>query len=356
MAGFMDWLGNNSEALGALSAGLLGGRNAQEQVSMGMQGLSGTIAANRQKNKTLQFLQDKDPELAQAVAAGAITGVDAYKAYLEKTSAKAPRNPFMAVGGNLYDTQNGQWISPPQGTQAEAPEYGLAPVWGKNAQGQTVLGQLSKNGTFQETKLPDGFTPTPGIVNSDLGTSILTRNSKTGETMGQTPKDLAGAEREKALGSAAGNSLASAPMDLQAGQNAKALIQDLRTDPNRERGTGMSSVLNRVPGTAGYDYQNKVEQAKSGAFLTAIQQMRGLGALSNNEGAAATSAVTRMDTATSEEAFQAALNDYEKIIDQGIARAQAKLNGATMPAQTPGAAAPQSPRRTTSGIQFSVEP
>lgn len=355
MAGFMDWLGNNSEALGALSAGLLGGRNAQEQVSMGMQGLSGTIAANRQKNKTLQFLQDKDPELAQAVAAGAITGVDAYKAYLEKTSAKAPRNPFMAVGGNLYDTQNGQWITPPQSAGQDAEEWGLTPVWGKDEQGQTRIGQISKSGKFKPLDTGQ-ITPTPGVSSSDLGTTIQYRNNRTGEVIDTAPKDLAGAEREKALGSAAGNSLASAPMDLQAGQNAKALIQDLRTDPNRERGTGMSSVFNRVPGTAGYDYQNKVEQAKSGAFLTAIQQMRGLGALSNNEGAAATSAVTRMDTATSEEAFQAALNDYEKIIDQGIARAQAKLNGATMPAQTPSVASPQSPMRTTSGIQFSVEP
>lgn len=93
----------------------------------------------------------------------------------------------------------------------------------------------------------------------------------------------------------------------------------------------MSSILNNIPGTGGYDFQNLVDQAKSGAFLTAIQQMRGLGALSNAEGSTATQAVTRMNTATSEEAFLKALDDYEKIIDQGIARAQSRMPASAAP-------------------------
>ena len=112
-----------------------------------------------------------------------------------------------------------------------------------------------------------------------------------------------------------------------------------------ERGTGGTSVFNRVPGTGGYDFANKVEQAKSGAFLTAIQQMRGLGALSNAEGSAATAAITRMDTATSEEAFKSALDDYEKIVRQGIERAQGRLRGGDAPTG----------RKTSTGVQWSVE-
>lgn len=203
-------------------------------------------------------------------------------------------------------------------------EWGLTPVWGTNDKGETVLGQVSKSGKFKPLDT-GAFNPTPGISNSDLGTSVVTRNNRTGQVIDTREKDLRGAEREKELGTTEGKNQAAAAGDVQAGLNAKALINDLRNDPNRERGTGWSSLGNRVPATAGYDYQNKVDQAKSGAFLTAIQQMRGLGALSNSEGQTATAAVTRMDTATSEEAFLSALADYEKIIDQGIARAQARI-------------------------------
>lgn len=340
-----DWLSNNSNVLLGLSAGLLGGATPNEQLGQGLQNAASVATGNKRRNKTLEFLQQMNPQLAAAVEAGALSPLDAYKTHVE---AQKPQKPnLMNAGGSLYNADTGEWISPPAGAGNDA-EYGLAPVWGKDAQGNTVLGQLSKNGTFQQTTLPDGFQPTPGISNSDLGTSILTRNNRTGEVIAQTPKDLAGAEREKEVGAAVGRNQAAAPGDLQAGINAKSLIQDLRTDPNRERGTGFSSLANSIPGTAGYDYENKVSQAKSGAFLTAIQQMRGLGALSNSEGSAATAAVNRMDTATSEEAFQAALNDYEKIIDQGIARAQSRLGGAQ---PMPGNA-----RQTKTGVPWSIEP
>lgn len=341
-----NWLSDNSDALLGAGFGLLSGKNAQEQVAGGIGSFAQTRQATNQRNKTLEFLRKTNPELAQAVEAGALSPLDAYKTHIE---AQKPKNNFTTVGKNLYNYETGEWISPPANMQ-EAPEYGLVPVWGQNAAGETVLGQLSKNGQFQQTQMPEGFQPTPGITNLDLGTSIMSRNSKTGGVVAQTPKDLAGAEMQKELGTAQGKNTAAASGDLQAGVNAKALIQDLRADPNRERGTGFSSLGNVIPGTAGYDYENKVSQAKSGAFLTAIQQMRGLGALSNAEGSAATAAVTRMDTATSEKAFQDALDDYERIIDQGIARAQSRLSGgqSQMPAQG-------NTGQTKSGVSWSIE-
>jgi hypothetical protein len=59
--------------------------------------------------------------------------------------------------------------------------------------------------------------------------------------------------------------------------------------------------------------------------LTAIQAMRGLGSLSDAEGAAATRAVARMDTSTSRKAFDEALSDYEKIVKQGHNKAAKRL-------------------------------
>jgi hypothetical protein len=92
-------------------------------------------------------------------------------------------------------------------------------------------------------------------------------------------------------------------------------------------------VFNGIPASYGKDFQNKVNAAKSGSFLTAIQQMRGLGALSEVEGKTATSAINRMDTSTSEAEFNAALDDYEKIVKQGQARAAGRLQQNVAPQQ-----------------------
>ncbi|MGO8242944.1 hypothetical protein [Rhizobium johnstonii] len=336
-SGFAPFMRNNSDTLLAAGAGLLGGQTAPQQVA----GLAQGVAGARQKNKTLEFLRQQNPELAAAVESGALSGGDAYKLfYQQKLEAEKPKNNFMSAGGSIYDTSTGQWITPPQGAGNDA-EYGLQPVYGTDPKtGKTVLGQISKGGTFKVLDTGDNFNVSTGTGTVDLGTTIGTIDRRTGQLVSQTPKDLAGAESQKAIGSAQGQAIAAAPGDLQAGMNAKDLITQLKTDPNRERGTGWSAAGNVIPGTAGYDYQNKVDQAKSGAFLTAIQQMRGLGSLSNAEGGAATAAVTRMNTATSEGAFNAALDDYEKIIDQGIARAQAKIQQSGGQVQPPPGIAP----------------
>lgn len=345
MVGITDFLRNNSSAFLQGGIGLLGGKTSQEQVAGGLQGFGNAMQAN----KTIKFLEATNPELAQAVKSGALSGGDAYKMYYQqKLEAQKPKNNLMAVGKNLYDTQSRTWVAPPAGMSgADDDEWGLNPVWGKNAEGKTVLGQLSKSGKFKPLDTGD-FSPTPVLQSIDTGTSVISRNSRTGEDVVVTPKNIAEKQRLEEVGTAQGKAEASAPQDFQAGQNALDLVQTIRNDPYKGRGTGLSSMGNAIPGTGGYDFQNKVDQAKSGAFLTAIQQMRGLGALSNSEGGAATAAVARMNTSTSEEEFNAALDDYEKIVRQGMTRAQSKMGGAA-PAQPKAGA-------TSSGVKWSIEP
>ena len=117
---------------------------------------------------------------------------------------------------------------------------------------------------------------------------------------------------------------------MQAAEEALNIVNQIKVNPYSDRGTGMSSYLNSVPGTGGYDFQNLVDQSKSGAFLTAIQQMRGLGTLSNAEGQTATAAVARMDTATSKEAFTKALDDYERIIRKAYDKAAGRVGAPPM--------------------------
>jgi hypothetical protein len=206
-------------------------------------------------------------------------------------------------------------------------KFGNSVIWGQNADGDWVAMQPSSGGGLVPAEVPNGIKLSPpGIGQMNAGTHFVIRD-RFGNQVGDVPIDNAGKARDTAIGTQQGQQLAAAPGDIVAAQNALDLLGSIRDDPYLDRGTGLSSLGNAIPGTGGYDFANKVQGAKSGAFLTAIQQMRGLGSLSDAEGRAATSAVNRMNTSTSKEEFLSALNDYEKIVKQGLRRAQDRLGG-----------------------------
>lgn len=223
--------------------------------------------------------------------------------------------------------------------KAEGPagdEYGLNPIWTQNAQtGEWMLLQPSKSGGAPKPmQFPEGFDPAPQNRTVDTGTGFVTMPTRGGgqPTGGVISKNLKEKEIQEAVGQAEGKAIASAPSDMQAAETALNLVEQLKVDPYRQRGTGFSSMLNSIPGTGGYDFQTKVDQAKSGAFLTAIQQMRGLGTLSNAEGQTATSAITRMNTATTEQGFMDALTDYETIVRKAYDKAAGRIGADPLPA------------------------
>ena len=81
---------NNSDALAAMSQGLLGGQTASEQWAGGMSGLTGAVSERRKKSKTMDWMMKNAPEYAEAVEAGALSLPDAYKMSLE---ARKPEKP-----------------------------------------------------------------------------------------------------------------------------------------------------------------------------------------------------------------------------------------------------------------------
>lgn len=186
-----------------------------------------------------------------------------------------------------------------------------------------------------------GLSPSRGTATIDTGTGTQVIDKATGLPVRNVDKNLLEAERQKEIGGMTGKQDASAPADVAAADQALQLIDKIVASPGREVGTGLSSFGNYIPGTKGYDFQNLVDQSKSGAFLTAIQQMRGLGSLSNAEGDTATRAVARMNTATSEEAFIDGLNDYRNIVMKGRERAAARISKGTAPQPQAAPAAPQ---------------
>jgi hypothetical protein len=310
-----------------MAAALLGNQGNMQNVGNAFGAMAPAVAQKKERNKTYDWLKANAPEYAQLIDGGAPPSL-ALELYA--------KNKFggSAAGGTRYS------MNPIYGTDPET--------------GETVLGTVGNDASFKRIDT-GGFQVAAGIDKVDAGTHWLLYDKRTGQMVGREEKDLAGAEAQKEIGTARGKAAGAAAGDFQAGQNALDLIGSLRDDPNRRRGTGMSSVFNSVPGTRGYDYQTKVNQATSGAFLSAIQQLRGMGALSNAEGSTATQAVTRMNTATSEGEFLAALDDYEKIVLQGMDRSQNAGGGSGVDMPQAPTAPSGGARRTSNGVTYTVD-
>jgi hypothetical protein len=134
-------------------------------------------------------------------------------------------------------------------------------------------------------------------------------DSRSGDIISRTPKDIAGAAEQGVLGKSRGEQIAGAPKEAAQLQRMMGTIKDLQSDPNREQATGKSSVFNSVPGTAGFDYQQKVNQLQGQAFLQARDLLKGAGALSDAESLKGEQAMARLSTAQTEAAYNEALQD-----------------------------------------------
>lgn len=206
----------------------------------------------------------------------------------------------------------------------------LAPVYGTDEAGNTVLLQPSEDGTAPAMKLPPGVKVANGIDKIDTGTEIIIQDKRTGQILSRQPKDIAGAERAKVEGKAAGEAKIDMPGAIAKAEESLATIDAIRNHPGRNQfgATGWGSQLpiigDGAPGTRGRDFVGLVEQMKGKAFLEAFGQLKGGGAISEGEGAKATAAIARLDRAQSKEGFDAALKDLEDVIRAGIDRAKAK--------------------------------
>ena len=110
-------------------------------------------------------------------------------------------------------------------------------------------------------------------------------------------------------------------------------VNELITHPGFETSVGRKGLsygfgLSKEPlleGTDASDWQARFKEVGGQSFLQAIENLRGLGALSNQEGESATKAIQRMNTSQSEREFKAAAEDFNEIIQRGIDRNRSKL-------------------------------
>lgn len=124
-------------------------------------------------------------------------------------------------------------------------------------------------------------------------------------------------KKQKDLAQANQDLLSDANSAVLTGENIVNTINEIKLNPALERGTGFTSLANFIPGTEGRDFQVKVDTLKSQIFMNEIQKMRGLGALSENEGKKVADAISSLDTGMSTNEFKKSLKTIEDVINKG---------------------------------------
>jgi hypothetical protein len=120
-------------------------------------------------------------------------------------------------------------------------------------------------------------------------------------------------------------------------------IDEIKNSSGFSAAVGVPGPSSYLPGTAAKETQGLIESLKSQAFLAEVEKMKGLGALTEREGAALTSAVGSLQLDMPEAAFKRSLDRIEDYFRAGKSRISEKYN--VQPEQQPtirnSAAAPQ---------------
>jgi hypothetical protein len=108
---------------------------------------------------------------------------------------------------------------------------------------------------------------------------------------------------------------------LNSGNDMLQIIDKVLNHPGRETATGTSSALdprNYMPGTQARNFRVALDQLKGQTFLQAFTSLKGAGAITEQEGAKAEAAISRLDTAQSDDEFKNAIIDLKNVVERGL--------------------------------------
>lgn len=215
---------------------------------------------------------------------------------------------------------------------------GLQPVTGYDKEGNLVVMFPDGRGGLTQAKMPEGVSVAPKTREINFGTEMLTVDQG-GNVVARRPIDIAGRERQEVVGKQQGTEIAGAESAYRTATQTLQNIDGVLKHPSIGMGTGMTSVLNAIPGSSGYDFSLRVDQLKGQAFLQAFESLKGGGQITEAEGRKATEAIARLNTRLSTADFKAAVQELRDIVARAQERATAKMPAPpAAPGAVPGAA------------------
>ena len=356
---FSKFVADNRNAISGFSAGFVNGPTFGEGLKNGVQ-----YAARGQQDDAIAALQRKaaEDQAKEKTATQAwieanypqYAGLPAGEAFKLASSLEAQKANPSGVADLTSTVSGRQKLAEQYGLQGneatmfvltgklpggnDTARYGNAPIYAKNPQtGEYIAIQPGSDGSLNNLsdKLPPGFVIDPGAVAAD-------------RSAGQ------------AFGTSQGNMQFSLPAAKLSLEQELANIEALKTDAKGRNETfgGFGPIpqqwLPATPATAKYGYKKRVEQVVGQNFLQAFQQLKGAGAITEQEGAKAQAAMARLDTAQKQDDFDQALTDLENVLKAGYARMQQQAGGQF---GSGGVMAPanQAGNKTSSGVSWSIE-
>ena len=245
----------------------------------------------------------------------------------------------------------------PDGATAQLPAVNLAPA--QYGGGSPFVGRRAEDEAAAkraaELGVEMGFLPqrqaieTQGAVNRASQLAPIETAAAISRTRGT---EMAKAESE---------ALASLPQTIQTADETIALLTQALNHPGRTVATGLSGTLdprNYAPGTDARDFRVLLDQIGGRAFLQAFESLKGGGQITEIEGRKATEAMARLNTAQSDEAFEAALKELigiaQKAKTNALRRASSAGSGmyGPAPADAPPSNAIPAPGHTEGGYRF----
>lgn len=213
--------------------------------------------------------------------------------------------------------------------------FGLTPIYGTDAEGNTVLGVLGDDGSFKAIDT-GGINISTGVETIKLGDRVVYRDKRSGailgsEMVGGTPSADQRPTPDGRLEAIPGSTL-----DVERQQKTLTDLATLESDlMNAEQTVQQLDELEKHPGLSaivgpldqfrpswsmdaqGRDALARYNQVKGRAFLQAYGMLKGGGAITEVEGLKAEQAMARMDRAQSEEEFKQALKDFREAVVAG---------------------------------------
>jgi hypothetical protein len=269
-----------------------------------------------QINQTAEYLRNTFPDLAEAVNAGMPLD-SAWNEAMKRSQpgyGQADGMKPMEINGQLVDPMTGKVLgdyrTDPTAKGGPA-EVALQPTWLQDAQGNWILGQLAKDGSVVQTKLPDGMKPA-------------------------SPGELAGNKTEATVDA---KTAAVARQALPAAEAAyemttKAVDALLSDEKGQAEQFGQNPLLPRnmfvMGGSPMANMQNQMKQLTGQAFLQIRQALKGAGQVTDYEGQRGEAAISRAQAAFEsgdQKAFQQAVIEFKDAMDKGMQLLRAQANG-----------------------------
>ena len=105
-----------------------------------------------------------------------------------------------------------------------------------------------------------------------------------------------------------------------------ATIDQLLEGTGLESAAGVGSIFPTLPGTEAANFEATLEVLQSQNFLNAVEKMKGLGALSENEGRKLSAAIGALDLSQSDKRLRSEIGKIRTKITEARGRAEKKFN------------------------------